>query len=90
MSEKEMKKHGTLNVTVRNSILDAIKRNIETEKNVNLSNLGDLSGALDQLAARDLYSKGSTGDNYSKNTKRVGFDDQLPADLGQLPGKPRG
>lgn len=88
MADDSMKKHADLNIEVRNTILDSIRSTIEREKSVNLSNVGSISGVLDQLAARNLYSKGPPDDNYSKNTQRHAFDERiLPTDFikGLLP-----
>ncbi len=85
MSDEKMTKHGALNIDARNSILEAIRASVSKEKLLNLESAGSIATALDSLAARNLYSKGPTGDNYSKNTQRVGFDNLVrPADLGGL------
>ena len=82
MADDSIKKHTDLNIEVRNTILESIRSTIEREKSVNLSNVGSISGVLDQLAARNLYSKGPPDDNYSKNTQRQAFDERiLPADF---------
>lgn len=78
---EELERHTAANLKVRSSILEAIKANLEEEKLANLSELGNLSGAIDKLAARNLYSKGPPDDNYSKNTQRQ-FN---PGDLVQTP-----
>lgn len=77
MADESMKKHTDLNLEVRNAILDSIKSTIEKERSVNLSNVGSVAGVLEQLSARNLYSKGPPGDNYSKNTQRHAFDERI-------------
>lgn len=74
MAEDINKKHTDANLSVRNAILEAIKANLVAEKAVNVSTVGSLAGAINALAATDLYSKGPPDNNYSKNSKREAFD----------------
>jgi hypothetical protein len=85
MSDEKMTKHEALNMDARNSILEAIRVSVSKEKLLDLERAGSIATALDSLAARNLYSKGPTGNNYSKNTQRVAFDNLTrPSDLGGL------
>ena len=80
--DKIMKKHASLSIDARNSILEAIQASLKADKPITLDRIGSVSTALDALAARNLYSKGPPDDNYSKNTQRAAFDQLInPADL---------
>lgn len=74
----EQSTHSEINLAVRNSILQAIKESVSKERGASLVGVGGLAGAINDLAATDLYTKGSVGDNYAKNTKREIFD---PSDV---------
>lgn len=74
MADDEQSDHTEANLAVRNAILAAIKTSIAAERAVNLSSIGGLAGAVNDLATTDLYSKGPPDNNYSKNTKRTAFD----------------
>lgn len=67
--DKTLEQQLELTNSVKSSILEAIKRNLETEKRSSIGDLGKITGAITDLAARDLYSKGPPDNNYSKNTQ---------------------
>ncbi|HYI13418.1 MAG TPA: hypothetical protein VEK57_30515 [Thermoanaerobaculia bacterium] len=74
MADEEIQKHAQVNLAARNTILEAIRESVTKERGLSLVGVGTIAGALKDLAATDLYSKGGSGDNYSKNTKLEAFD----------------
>lgn len=74
MPTRKSDDHTEANLTARNSILEAIKKNLKAEQLTDIGEIGNVAGAIDKLAAKDLYSKGPVGNNYGKNTERQSFD----------------
>ena len=88
MADETMAKHAILNLEVRNSILK-VDQDVNRERKIRQSKqCWQHFRCAGEFAATDLYSKGGSGDNYSKNTKLKSFDETRIKTINELTQKP--